>query len=140
MIFRSRHADTDVPSVSVTEFVLGGSHDVLGRVPRRQHQDRCAHAGPPEFLRDPEAVPSGELNIQEDQVIGCKVGLPFGRDPIAGEIHGVPFFLEGLLQEAGDLDFIFDDEHPHRAPMGRGRQHWRCRLGGDDPQGSLTSR
>ena len=33
---------------------------------------------------------------------------------IAGDIHGIPLFLETLLDEARDLLLVFDDQEAHR--------------------------
>jgi hypothetical protein len=85
------------------------------RVARREHENGAPSAGLAQPAADLEAVDVGQHQVENDRVVGVLGPQPERVLPPPGHVDRVPLLLEGALEQAGHLDLVLHDEHPHRA-------------------------
>jgi hypothetical protein len=92
------------------------AHHVLGGVTRGEHEDRRGPALAAQLGGHLEAVLLGEHDIEQDDVVVVHVGQHRGLVAVRRDVHHVPFLLEPLLDESGDLPVVLHHENLH-API-----------------------
>jgi hypothetical protein len=88
-------------------------HLVLDAVLGREHEDRRVDALGPEVAADGEPVLLGQHDVQDDEVVGIRLGQVLGFFSVVGAVDGVPLFEKPSLDDAGQAPGIFDNEDPH---------------------------
>lgn len=104
---------------------IEGFHDVIVRpevetgdavfdiVARRDDQERCRIAGRPHGAQNVEAVPIGQVEVEEhDGIVVRREGF-LALDSAARPIDHHALVLQGLLQGPADHRIVFDQENPH---------------------------
>ncbi len=84
-------------------------HHVLGRIPRREHQDGGVPPLPAQLRGHLKPILLGQHEIQQDRVIVVDMREHGGLVAVLGDIHGVALFAQPHLDEAGDLTVVLDD-------------------------------
>ena len=84
-------------------------------VARGEHEDRAPPAALAQLPADLEPVDIGQHQVQDDRVVGVLGPEPERVLPAPGHVDRVPLLLERALEQAGHLDLVLHDQHPHRA-------------------------
>ena len=66
-----------------------------------------------ELVEHAQAVEPGQLQIEDDELVGLAEGEREPGDAVLGAVDGEPFRFEPYLQEPEDARLVFDDQDPH---------------------------
>jgi hypothetical protein len=95
---------------------------VGGRVAPGEHQNGSLHPFAAELGGKLKTVLFGELDVEDDQVVGIQVAQKGPGLAVLGDFHGVTLFLKPLLEKSGRPGVVLDYENPHQCPPVQCRQ------------------
>ncbi len=85
---------------------------VLGR----QHQDGTPVARSTQVGADLVAVPTGEEDVEDDEVVGALSCHPQPMRAVGGDLHAESLGFQAALDRSGDLHVVLDDQL-HGTPL-----------------------
>lgn len=94
------------PAIKSGNFVLGGGF-------RRKHQDRGRSSVGTKRLCQLQAVLLRKHDIQNHEVVRFRLDHHHAPLTVKRHVDGVVLFLQCLLDEPGNLFFVFDDQDTH---------------------------
>ena len=86
---------------------------VFDVVARRDDQDRCRVARGPYRAQNVEAVPVGQVEVEQHDGIPVRRESFLALDAAARPIDHHALVLERLFQSSADRRIVFDQENPH---------------------------